>query len=142
MGFARRRRGGRTPPALRAPGRGRPPPPRIPPPKRPPPGTPPPPAPPRNSRTRAPKSPSRAAGLPCVVERRRLEGHQARRLELHPAARERVLHRLVLPDRAVEDDALVRVRARARERGAAQADGFGGDEDPLGVHAVQNVIEP
>ena len=75
-------------------------------------------------RRRKPASPARyfAAlasaphGLPASYSERGLQHHQVRRLELHPACGERMLDRLVLADRPVEHDALLRVAAR---RGAA-----------------------
>src|SRR5581483_4848389 len=62
----------------------------------------------------------RAAGLAAVVERRRLERHEVRRLERHPVRRERVLDRLVLADRAVENDALLGIGGGAAHRAASQ----------------------
>ena len=52
-----------------------------------------------------------------------------------------MLDRLILPDRPVEDDALLGVGDGALQRGAAQADGFRGDQDALGVESVQDVVE-
>ena len=63
-----------------------------------------------------------AAGLAGVVERGRLEHHQVRGLELHPAGGERMLDRLVLADRPVEHDALVGVGRGLAQRRAAEAD--------------------
>ena len=40
-----------------------------------------------------------------------------------------------------EHDALLGVARGARERGPADADGLGGDQDALRVHAVQDVLE-
>jgi hypothetical protein len=67
--------------------------------------------------------------------------HQPGRLEFHPRLRQRMLDGLVLADRAVEDDALVGVLDSPLQRRLAQADSLGGDQDALGVHAVQDVLE-
>src|SRR6185436_5243842 len=58
-----------------------------------------------------------------------------------PAFRERMLDRLVLPDRAPEDDPLARVHRRTPERRAADADRLRRDQDALGIHAVQDRAE-
>ena len=76
-----------------------------------------------------------------VVEWRGLEGHQVGRLQLRPGLGERVGDALVLADGAAEHDALLRIGRRALERGAAQADGFGGEQHPFGVEALQQVFE-
>src|SRR6185295_1863626 len=52
-----------------------------------------------------------------------------------------MLYRLVLPDRAVEHDAFLRIRCSSRERRAPQAHRFGGDEDALGIETMQQVLE-
>ena len=62
-------------------------------------------------------------------------------LQLHPAFGKRMLDRLVLADRAAEHDALLGVGGGAPKRGAAEADRFGGDQDALGIDAVQDVLE-
>ena len=81
------------------------------------------------------------ARLARVVQGGRLEHHQIGRLQLHPAFRERVLDSLVLADGPAEHDALLGVARRASQCGAADANGFGGDQDALRVHAVQDVLE-
>ena len=50
-------------------------------------------------------------GLLRVEQRARLEAHQVRRLDLDVGVGDRELHALVLADRPVEHDALVRVLA-------------------------------
>ena len=55
--------------------------------------------------------------------------------------RKRMLDRLVLADRTVEHDALARISRRALERQHAEPDRLGRDQDALGIHAVQDVLE-
>src|SRR6185312_16686777 len=57
------------------------------------------------------------------------------------ALRERMLDALVLADGTAEDDALARVSGGAIERGEAQPDRLGGDQDALRIHAVQDLLE-
>ena len=52
-----------------------------------------------------------------------------------------MLDRLVLADRPAEHDALLGVARGAGQRRAADADRLGRDQDALGVHAVQDVLE-
>ena len=52
-----------------------------------------------------------------------------------------MLDALVLADRSAEDDAFGGVGGGLAQRSEAEADGFGGDQDALGVHAVQDVLE-
>ncbi len=52
-----------------------------------------------------------------------------------------MLDRLVLPDRAVEHHALFCIVGRLAQRGAAEADRLGADQDALRIHAVQDVFE-
>src|SRR5882724_2225339 len=82
-----------------------------------------------------------AAGPPAVEEPRRLEAHEPRRLELRPRERERMGDRLVLADRPVEDDALLRVLHGPIERGASDADRLDAGEDALGVQRVEQMVE-
>src|SRR5436190_11055720 len=82
------------------------------------------------------------AARPAVIEQpRRLQADELRRLELRPRHGERMRDRLVLPDRSVEDHALLRVLHGALERGAADADGLDGRHDALGIERVEQVIE-
>ena len=55
--------------------------------------------------------------------------------------RDRELHALILADGAPEDLALLRPARRALDEPAAIADALGGDQDALGVHAVEDVAE-
>ena len=55
---------------------------------------------------------------------------------------DRELHPLVGADRPAEDHALVRVADRLLDEPLSVADRVGGDEDPLGVHAVEDIAEP
>ena len=83
----------------------------------------------------------RAARLAAVEEPRRLQAHELRGLELRPRHRERMRNRLVLPDRAVEDDAVLRVLRGALERRAADAHGLDRGEHALGIQRVEQVVE-
>ncbi|MNJ45829.1 hypothetical protein D3C77_409410 [compost metagenome] len=70
-----------------------------------------------------------------------MKGHQVGRFQLHPALGQRMLDALVQADRAVEHFALQRIVRRPGQRGAAQAHGFAGHQNALGVHAVEDVLE-
>ena len=52
-----------------------------------------------------------------------------------------MLDALVLADGATEDDALFRIDRRAVKRIAAQADGFGTDQDAFGIEAVEQITK-
>ena len=56
-------------------------------------------------------------------------------------AGDRELDALVRADRPAEDDALASRRRRLLDEPAAVADALGGDQDALGVHAVEDVAE-
>src|SRR5260370_938478 len=62
--------------------------------------------------------------------------------QLDPALGQRMLDPLVLADRPAEDDALAGVARGAGERGPPEPDRLGSDQDALGVHAMQDVLEP
>src|SRR5713101_5998488 len=83
----------------------------------------------------------RPAGLACIVERGCPECHQICGLQLHPARRQRMLDRLVAPDRPAEYLALARVADGLSKRRTTQTDSLGGNEDPLRIHAVENELE-
>ena len=53
-----------------------------------------------------------------------------------------MLDGLVLADRAAEHDAFAGVTGGARQRGAADADGLGGDQDSFRVQTMQDGAEP
>src|SRR4029077_6088364 len=55
--------------------------------------------------------------------------------------RQWVLDCLVLSDRPVEDFALAGVVHRLAQRGPAEAHRLGGNQNTLGVHAMENVFE-
>jgi 3-oxoacyl-[acyl-carrier protein] reductase len=76
-----------------------------------------------------------------VVLPGRRKGHQPGGLQLHPVLGERMLDRLVLPNRSVEHDAFARVSGRALERQHAKPNRLDRDQDALGIHAVQNIFE-
>ena len=83
----------------------------------------------------------RAARAAVIEQPRRLQADELRRLELRPRHGERMRDRLVLPDRPVEDHALLRVLHGALERGTADADGLDGRHDALGIERVEQVVE-
>ena len=62
-------------------------------------------------------------------------------VQLHVRFGEREGEALVLADRSAEHDALVGVVDRLGHRGPADAERLGGDQDPLGVQAVEQVPE-
>src|SRR5690606_20969517 len=82
-----------------------------------------------------------AARLPRVIEPGGLVDEPFRRLQFRPAFGERMLDRLVLPDRPVEHDPLTGIVHGAGEGGAADADRLGGYQDPLRIEAVEQVVE-
>jgi len=63
--------------------------------------------------------------------------HEVRRFQFDPAAGLRVLDTLVLADGTVKHLTLVGAIGGAAQFRTAQADGFGGDQDPLGVQPMQ-----
>ena len=67
--------------------------------------------------------------------------HQVGRFQLGPTARQRMLDRLVPADLAVEHHALFGIACGFLERDPAQAHQAGGDQDALGVDAVQQVAK-
>ena len=60
---------------------------------------------------------------------------------MHEGARNRKLDRLIGADRPPEDDPLARVGHGPVDEPAGVADAFRGDQDPLGVEAVEDVPE-
>jgi enoyl-CoA hydratase/carnithine racemase len=70
------------------------------------------------------------------------EHHVVRRFELCPSLGKRMSDFLIHADRPVEDDAVLVILDSVSERGAADADRLRGDEDALGVQAVEDVLEP
>src|SRR5918997_4725778 len=77
--------------------------------------------------------------LASLVEVRRPEAHQVRGFHARVRLRYGELDALVLPDRAPEDDTLLRPRGRPVYEPPAVADALGGDEDAFGVHTVEDV---
>ena len=67
--------------------------------------------------------------------------HQFRRAHLRVGACKRELDALVLPDRPAEHLAIPRVVGRLAQEPFGVADAFRGDQQPFGVHAVQDVAE-
>src|SRR6267378_6850444 len=82
-----------------------------------------------------------AALLAGIEECRGTAADHVGRFELGKSAGERELDPLVLTDRAVEDDALLGVVDALLKEPAAVADALLGDEDALGIHAVEDVAE-
>ena len=80
-------------------------------------------------------------GFAVVVEPGRLAQHQFGGVEAGQRVGERELQALVHADRAVEDDALVAVLDRLLQRDPPDAERLGGDQHPLGVQAVEDVLE-
>ena len=66
---------------------------------------------------------------------------QARSVKLDVIARDRKLDALVLADRTAEHLALLGIVRRPLDEPAAIADTFGGNQDALGIHAVENVAK-
>src|SRR5882762_2035360 len=83
-----------------------------------------------------------AAGLFAVVERGRFHRHQPCRLYGTPDFRERMLDGLVLADGPIEYHPLPCVARRATQRVLGDSGRTGGDDDALGVEAVEEVVEP
>ena len=81
------------------------------------------------------------AGFTVVVQPRRLAQHQLGGVEPGQRIRKRKLDALVHPDRPVEDHAVVGVLHRLVERHPANAERLGGDQHPLRVQAVQDVLK-
>src|SRR5262245_25320438 len=77
-----------------------------------------------------------------VVERRRLERDRFSGGQPDPAFRERMRDRLVLADRAIKDDARVRVVDGKVQRGTANTDGLHADHDAFWVQAVEKIVKP
>ena len=76
-----------------------------------------------------------------VVAPRRELHHPERRAELHVGLGERVGDGLVGADRAVEHDPFLGVGDGAADRRLADAARRRGQQDPLGVESVQQVLE-
>src|SRR5581483_4922407 len=82
-----------------------------------------------------------AAGQPGVDEAAGFPDHEGGGPELGVGLGQGEGDALVLSDRAVEDDPLVGVGDGGPEGGPADAERFGGDEDPFGVEPVEEVPE-
>jgi len=82
-----------------------------------------------------------AALLAAVEELRGADPQKVGRQHLRVGARDRELHALVGADGAAEDLAFAGVGAGALDEPVAVADGLGGEQDPLGVPAVDDVPE-
>src|SRR5678815_3034197 len=67
--------------------------------------------------------------------------HQVSRAHVGIRTSDRKLNPLVLADRPVEHHAFVGVAPRAIDEPIAVANALGGNQDALGVHAVEDVLE-
>ncbi len=76
-----------------------------------------------------------------LVARRGFPHHQLGGAHLRIGARDRELHALILADRAAEHLALLRIGRSLGDEPLGIADAFGRDQDPLGIHAAENVAE-
>ncbi len=83
-----------------------------------------------------------AAILPGLVEADRLADHQLGRPHVGIGPCDRELDALVLADGAAEHHALLGVGGRLVDEPLGVADAFGGNENPFGIHARENVTEP
>src|ERR1700722_11572978 len=83
-----------------------------------------------------------AAGLFAVVERGLFHRHQPCRLDGTPDFRQRMLDGLVLAYGSIEYHPLPCVARGATQRVLGYSDRTGGDDDTLGVEAVQEVVKP
>ena len=83
----------------------------------------------------------RAAFFLAIEFRRRLEAHQIRRFDIGVGFGDRKLNALIRTDGSAEDDSFTRVLGGAFDEPAAVADRFGGDEDTLGIPAVDDVAK-
>src|SRR5215217_7585064 len=83
----------------------------------------------------------RSAGRSLLEEGGGFLDHERGRLDARVRPRKGELDALVLPDGPAEDLAFLRPRGRSVDKEAAVADALGGDQDALGVHAVQHVAE-
>src|SRR5258708_6862418 len=67
--------------------------------------------------------------------------HAGSRFDMGVAARQRNLHALIGADRLADHDALAGIFRAALDEPAAIPDGFGGDQDALGIPAVDDVAK-
>src|SRR5229473_3704307 len=81
------------------------------------------------------------AGQALIVLPPCRQHHQPGRFQFHPVLRQRMLNALVHADRPVEHDAALRVSRSALKRDLAEPDRFRRDQNPLRIHAVQDVFE-
>jgi len=82
-----------------------------------------------------------AARLAVIEQPSCLVHHEFGRFQLGERVRQGKLNALVHADRAVEDYPLLGVLHRFLHRALAHADTLGGDEDTLGIDAIDNVVE-
>ena len=82
-----------------------------------------------------------AAGQACLEQRRRLAHDHVGALQLGIGARDRKLHALVLPDRAVEHHPLIGVFRRGANEPLGVADRFMRHQDALGIQAIEDAAK-
>src|SRR5205823_136600 len=80
-----------------------------------------------------------AAGLALVEELGGAPTHEVGSADVHIGPGDGELHALVLADGPAEDLSLFGVGSGCLDEPVAVADALGCDEDPLGIHAVQDV---
>src|SRR5829696_5750286 len=82
-----------------------------------------------------------ATGFAPLEQLRGPEAHQVGGLHAYVSPRYGELDALILSYRTAEDDALTGALGRTVHEPPSIADALGGDEDPFGVHAVEDVPE-
>src|SRR5919206_2082389 len=83
----------------------------------------------------------RSARLAPIKHLRGPEAHEVRGLHAYVRLRDGELDALVLADRPAEDLAFPGAAGRTIHEPPSIADALGGDQDPLGVHPVEDVAE-
>ena len=82
-----------------------------------------------------------AAGQPGIEARQALAHDRLGGAHLRIGPRDRELHALVLADRAAEQHPFLGIGAGLGDEPFRIAHAFGGDQQPLGIHAIQDVAE-
>src|SRR5262249_43567350 len=82
-----------------------------------------------------------AAGCPGIEQSRGGPRHGIGRLPFRIGARDRELHRLVLPDRTPEYDTLAGIAGGPFDEVARITERFRSHQDPFGVHPIEDAAE-